>query len=581
MMKGANQPPSAYRVRKKDCPGGQWPNDFPWVRYSESDCLAGLPAQDHLDLPRHYRSCHPGIVYDSQNLVKCTREEYLNYINEQNPMPGHARRLKTQPSVKDKSIASRPAQLRTIRQAFSTLTTTSYANNTIAPVASSTTTPMLTTSATSTISLLPPAIPSALAHSSGDRLNLRALPLSNELDTKPLACVGTKRPSELVSVFDLIMASDSTVRKRRGKADRIDSEFRGYGCYIRNCDFVSTGKNALSSHLGRMHGLNQNAKELDKIKLINDPKGNDLPTISSSSALCAISETLVPSSLSRTIAKPPRTALTAPQAQRPPQTQRTPQVQCSSDNPVTFVDPLPPWYAPGALPKSIRAKFDHTRLPIFYKCYVERCDVLGREPSNILKHWQAYVDCGDRNDNPTHVGHLWDIDLVFKFIREKDGNVRVTTHGKDPLLPTKEMLDPKNVKQYLAPLEHTNVAMIKVRSTASTSECDADQSIWSCTLCDAKIGNLRSNKEHVADCHGYMIQNHNDGTRKIHILAAHADANGETECHMPDEVTQEQCGYVESGDILQHLADEHDLPEDKILDNEETGRIWLTVAEVR
>ena len=155
--------------------------------------------------------------------------------------------------------------------------------------------------------------------------------------------------------------------------------------------------------------------------------------------------------------------------------------------------------------------------------------------------------------------------------------MRVTTHGQEPLLPSSEILDPKNVKQYYPPLEHTNVTTIKVRSTAN-SKLDHNE-VWSCTFCESVIGSLRMTKEHIADCHGYMIQNHNDGTKMMHYLAAHAEKSGQTVCHMPDWNRME-CGMTMSGDILVHLVEAHDLWEDDLLANEETGNIWIKIAEV-
>jgi hypothetical protein len=166
--------------------------------------------------------------------------------------------------------------------------------------------------------------------------------------------------------------------------------------------------------------------------------------------------------------------------------------------------------------------------------------------------------------------------------------VHITTHGKDPKLPTAEMLDPKNVKQYLPPLKHTNVVSIEIRSTvthgigSTANYYRGDTDVWLCNLCCAPIGSLQAVKEHLVDAHFLKQLDHNAQTKMIHFLAANVDATGERECYTPEHDGGE-CGYVGNGDILEHLMEEdgHGLDEDDLRDNETTGNIFLTVAEVK
>lgn len=157
----------------------------------------------------------------------------------------------------------------------------------------------------------------------------------------------------------------------------------------------------------------------------------------------------------------------------------------------------------------------------------------------------------------------------------------VTTHGEDPKLPTAEQLDPNNTKQYLPALEHTNLVKIKVHMTDNTQAIWDDGEIWYCSLCYAPIGTLQRVKEHLVDAHFFKKLLHNTDTKMIHFLAAKMDANGDSECCTPEHDGAE-CGYV-GGDILEHLMDEegHGLDEDDLLDNEKTGKVFLTLAEVK
>src|ERR1700677_3189087 len=77
-------------------------------------------------------------------------------------------------------------------------------------------------------------------------------------------------PSASNPMVDVGMTSDTAPKRQRIKANRNDPNFRGFGCYFSGCDFISTGKNGLSAHLGISHGLKQNERELDKIERINN-----------------------------------------------------------------------------------------------------------------------------------------------------------------------------------------------------------------------------------------------------------------------------------------------------------------------
>jgi hypothetical protein len=46
--------------------------------------------------------------------------------------------------------------------------------------------------------------------------------------------------------------------------------------------------------------------------------------------------------------------------------------------------------------------------------------VLGRTPESVLKHWKAEEDFVS-DGNITHIGHAFQIEKVYKFIRIEDG----------------------------------------------------------------------------------------------------------------------------------------------------------------
>lgn len=80
----------AQRIRKRDCPGGQWPDVFPYLRCSESNCAAGCPAQDKSEFPRHFREFHPAVPANTiyANLLPCTFRDYQNHLQLQRTLPG-------------------------------------------------------------------------------------------------------------------------------------------------------------------------------------------------------------------------------------------------------------------------------------------------------------------------------------------------------------------------------------------------------------------------------------------------------------------------------------------------------------
>jgi hypothetical protein len=100
-------------------------------------------------------------------------------------------------------------------------------------------------------------------------------------------------------MVDISMTSHTAPKRQRVKADRNDPNFRGFGCYFSGCDFISTGKNGLSAHLGISHGLKHNERELDKIEIINNADDGSRKVNSLGSA----SDTLTPSTSNQAIRK--------------------------------------------------------------------------------------------------------------------------------------------------------------------------------------------------------------------------------------------------------------------------------------
>ena len=405
--------PNWKRKRVQDFPNREWPQDFPFVRCPQPSCDYGVPAQDKYDLKcHHHKLKHPGVAFTYDNLISCTYKEWVDYKESQSPQPALQN-----PTA---SVAAR----------------SNHGSLAARPIA---------TGLSSSPDLLPPALSSILAHPPPGTINPQQLDYPIGAQPHPVANVHSQRvpsiltygqlglqpqqypavhvygqpalpifpssqfnfqpqqhpaanlygqltpPLPISSQLDLqplapfrieASVSDATMRS---KVNRNDPGFEGYGCYLPKCDFASTSKQALSNHLGNLHSLSQQDKEFSKIILINNPENGN-------------------TGLPAAAAVPVRT------------TQRAP------DRPVTFIDPLPPWRPSTALTQAPRAKakFDHTRLPVFYKCYVEGCEVLGRTPEAILKHW--LVDQPASDGNPTHCGHLWEIEQVYKFIWGKDND---------------------------------------------------------------------------------------------------------------------------------------------------------------
>jgi hypothetical protein len=252
-------------------------------------------------------------------------------------------------------------------------------------------------------------------------------------------------PSASNPMADVGMTSDTAPKRQRIKANRNDPNFRGFGCYFSGCDFISTGKNGLSAHLGISHGLKQNERELDKIEIINNADDGSRNV----NSLGATRDTLIPRTSIQAIRKLPFITSSALARARPPSSFRAIGDQSAKTTAPAKVLPPSSFTAIGesahktfahsqALPSAssaaetdaarkiippvsrVTAKFDPTRLPVFYKCYMEGCEVLGRTPESILKHWKAEEDSMS-DGNPTHIGHVFEIEKVYKFIRFEGG----------------------------------------------------------------------------------------------------------------------------------------------------------------
>lgn len=423
---------STRRTVKRFEPSKKWPENTPWVKCPIPGCSGGYPVQDKYEMKRHFQRMHQGKAFEYKDLVQCTYKDWLKANAAEDKAEDKKVPDQAQPNLtKDKPV---PSAL-TLGELANPQKATEFAASNI---------PFLTVNNSGAVDTLNPALLSTKPAS------LAPLPATTQVDLNPTASALTA------------MASEVPLRKRQRDL-RNDPNFSGYGCYFEGCGFRTTGKNALSGHLGGKHGLKQNEKEMDKIIVFNTPGDGSMP-IATNNPLRVVNDGVDPGTSMQANTESSARVSNAPQVQR------------LSPKPNCVLDLLPPPWKPstsssqpkpkpiakdttstsgipqgwldtiegkdrkiimpkGRLPSSIiagrrrknivpvnraKTKFDHTRLPIFYKCYIDGCNELGCTPESLLKHWKVEAH-PETNGNPAHIGHAWEPEKVYKFIRFEDG----------------------------------------------------------------------------------------------------------------------------------------------------------------